>query len=718
MVNVMRTHPAVALSDRRTDRRPLHPGEPSVVLRHGWPPRRALAGLFLLLLLPPPSRAGELFHDDFSHLPPRIFSAPIKELTNAIQEYHYLRHRGVPTDPWENAICHSDAWLAGDEDGEPYLEQHLINQDAAIMNPTMITGDAEWSDYTVEVKVRPLSLAEMAGVVFRYHTNRHYYLFALTGGDRAVLKLRLPLEKQFRVAEWRALGSAPFTYDAKRYHHLKVENEGPRIRAYADGKLLVEASDNEILKGRAGVTANIPTRFRDFRVTTSDEKEGRIRERIAAREAELGRLRAANPRPRLWKKFHIAPYGAGRNARFGDLDGDGVPDMVIAQNVRKVYKNSFAQISCLAAFTLDGKLLWRIGRPDPYNDVIAHDTPFQIHDIDGDGANEVVMVRDFKIQIRDGKTGRLKRWAWMPAAPADNKMRPYEMEVGDSIAFFNFSGDPRRHEILIKDRYRTFWVFDNHLKLLWGGQGQLGHYPYPLDYDGDGKDEMVIGYSLYDDDGRRLWSHDRELRDHADGIVMGNFSGDPNGEIRVYSCGSDEGYLMFDIHGQILKHIRIGHAQSPSIAKYRSDVPGLQMMTINFWKNPGIITLLDFDGNILAQAEPIHTGSPVLPVNWRGDGIEFAMLSGNAREGGMIDGRLRRVVMFPDDGHPDYAFNVMDLTGDPRDEIILWDQEQVWIYTQDRPFPGKRIYAPVRNPAYNESNYQTTVSLPAWKNLR
>ena len=30
--------------------------------------------------------------------------------------------------------------------------------------------------------------------------------------------------------------------------------------------------------------------------------------------------------------------------------------------------------------------------------------------------------------------------------------------------------------------------------------------------------------------------------------------------------------------------------------------------------------------------------------------------------------------------------------------MILWDQERVWIYTQDRPFTGERIYAPVRNP--------------------
>jgi rhamnogalacturonan endolyase len=108
----------------------------------------------------------------------------------------------------------------------------------------------------------------------------------------------------------------------------------------------------------------------------------------------------------------------------------------------------------------------------------------------------------------------------------------------------------------------------------------------------------------------------------------------------------------------------------------------------------------------------------MLPVNWRGDGQEFVLLSGNSKEGGMIDGQLRRVVMFPDDGHPDLAANVLDLTGDQRDEIVLWDQERVWIYTQDRPFKGDRIYAPVRNPDYNESNYRTNVSLPGWEAVR
>jgi hypothetical protein len=220
---------------------------------------------------------------------------------------------------------------------------------------------------------------------------------------------------------------------------------------------------------------------------------------------------------------------------------------------------------------------------------------------------------------------------------------------------------------------------------------------------------------MYDYTGKKLWSLDKDLADHADGIVLGNFSGNPNGDIRCYIFGSDEGFVMTDLKGNVLVRSRVGHTQSPSVAKYRPDLPGVQLMTINFWKNPGIITIYNHDGQILEQGEPIHTGSAILPVNWRGDGQEFAMLSANIKEGGMIDGHLRRVVMFPDDGHPDLAYNVMNLTGDERDEIVVWDSKRVWIYTQDRPFTGKKIYAPLRNPDYNESNYRVNVSMPAWK---
>lgn len=662
--------------------------------------------------------SAELFRDDFSHFPPGWLSYPPNTLNAAIQEYHYFKHEGVPLGPWENVISQLDSWIVSDENGKPYLEEQYDDTTHQWANPIFLTGDPEWSDYTIEVKVKPLNLANMAGIAFRYRTNRHYYLFSLAGGSQARLELLQPLETALRKEDWKVLGTAPFAYDTKRYYTLKVENEGPRIRAYVDGKLVLQASDTDMLKGRAGVTTNGPARFQDFNVTASDAKAHEIAARIQARDAELVRLRDDNPKPKLWKKFETPRFGAGRNVRFGDLDGDGVPDMLIAQNIPRVRGDAFDQISCLTAVTLDGKVLWQQGKPDPRNGLLTNDTPFQIHDIDGDGRNEVVTIRDFQLQILDGRTGKIRKSVWMPKLPVTDKEHPYELESGDSIAFVNFSGNKDRHEILIKDRYTKFWIYNNQLELLWKGDGQTGHFPYPVDLNGKGYDSLMIGYSLWNNDGQRLWSHDNDIKDHADGIMVGNLSTDPKAEPRVYASGSDEGLIVFDIRGNILKHVRVGHNQSPSVAKFRPDLPGLQYMSVNFWKNPGIITLFDRDGNILEQDEPIHSGSPMLPVNWRGDGQEFCLLSGNIKEGGLIDGKLRRVVMFPDDGHPDLAANVLDLTGDQRDEIVLWDQNRVWIYTQDRPFTGTRIYAPIRNPDYNESNYRTNVSLPAWDTVK
>ena len=173
---------------------------------------------------------------------------------------------------------------------------------------------------------------------------------------------------------------------------------------------------------------------------------------------------------------------------------------------------------------------------------LTADTPFQIHDIDGDGRNEVVMVKDFKLQVLEGNTGRLRKWVWMPTALPDNGKKPFTLTNGDSLAFLNLSGTAGRREFLVKDRYSNFWTFDSDLERLWQGEGQTGHYPYPFDFDGDGRDELAIGYALWDHRGRQLWSHDAELDDHADGVAVGNFSGDPNAEPRVLRMGQRRGF--------------------------------------------------------------------------------------------------------------------------------------------------------------------------------
>lgn len=186
-------------------------------------------------------------------------------------------------------------------------------------------------------------------------------------------------------------------------------------------------------------------------------------------------------------------------------------------------------------------------------------------------------VRDFQLQILDGRTGRIKKWRWMPEVPElpanhpEGALRPYERELGDSLFFVNVSGNRDRHDILVKDRYRHFWIYNNQLELLWAGEGQTGHCPYPFDV--DGYDRIMIGYSMWDHTGRKLWSHDSDLQDHADSTAVGNFSGNPNEQARVYSTGSDEGFLMFSYDGQIMKHLLVGHAQCSSIGKYRMDLP-------------------------------------------------------------------------------------------------------------------------------------------------
>ncbi len=672
----------------------------------------------ILLLFACGVYAADLFRDDFSRFPPGLLSNPIGQLNGAIQEYHYIEHRGVRTHPWRNPIVHLDSWAVSDEDGKPYIEQHLVNDMPGRTTPLFVTGDDEWIDYTVEAAVKPLSLADLAGVAFRYRTSRHYYLFALRSGKEAVLLVRNPIEKQLRNAEWRQLGTVPFAYDTKRYYRLRVENNGPRIRALVDGKQLLSVSDGEIVKGQAGLMANVPARFQDFVVSVEDTVRSAIEQRIQEREAALSKIRASNPQPRLWKTFTTPGFGAGRNVRFGDLDGDGRLDLLIAQNIPRVRGDAFDHISCLTAVTLDGKVLWQLGRPDPRNGLLTNDTPFQIHDIDGDGRNEVILIRDFQLQVLEGATGKLRQRSWLPEAARDNKDRPYEINNGDSIAFLNLSGGKHSQEILVKDRYRWFWVFDKDLQLKWQGEGQTGHYPFPIDIDRDGRQEFIIGYTLWSHLRKPLWSHDKTIRDHSDGISAGSFGADPAAPSRIYICGSDEGFLMFDAAGTLLKHVRLGHAQTQSVGKYRPDLPGLQIYIANFWRSPGIVTLFDADANLLGQKEMTPGSTHLAPVNWRGDGQEFALLSGSTREGGMLDGHHRRVVMFPDDGHPDLAYHVADVTGDSRDEIILWDQERVWIYTQDRPAirgANGKVYAPVRNPDFNDSNYRAIVSLPAWK---
>ncbi len=654
-----------------------------------------------------------VFGDHFAAMPSGI----VMGVVGAEAEYHYLP-ACAPVQGWAVSAYRSDAgsqcaWRIVD-DGNRRAAAMVFKNKAKDMHPMLVAGDPLWRDYTLRASLVRDQENGWCGVVFRYRNDRCYYFFGLDG-PKAVLR-RVNQGKAFRELNVDTLAEAACGGKVGEYREAVVAVEGDHIRAELAGGPVLDVQDGTFGSGGIGLLADQPSRFTAVKVTMTGDAKSSFDESVTHREAELHDLQAKHPRPVVWRKFNIDGYGVGRNLRFGDLDGDGQLDILFGQVAHYGPKDANSELSCLTAVTFDGKELWQVGEQDMWKMFLTNDVAFQIHDLDGDGRNEVVYCMNQEIVVAEGATGKTLRKAPTPESPKDSKKgyNKFPRILGDSMFFCDTRGTGRAADILIKDRYTHFWVMDGQLKPLWDAACNTGHYPCAMDVDGDGKDEIAIGYSLYDHDGKLLWSLDGILQDHCDGVAIVKTRAD-DVRPRLLIAGSDEGMLQIDLSGRwILSHLFLGHVQNPGTADFRPDLPGLETITVNFWGNQGAIHIFDADGKVLTDFEPFQHGSLCQPVNWTGQPGELVALSVNPDDGGLWDGWGRRVVRFPADGHPDMCYAVLDVTGDCRDEIIVWDPDELWVYTQDdNPKPG-RLYKPVRNPLCNESNYRASVSLPGW----
>ena len=658
-----------------------------------------------------------LLNEDFGAFDVGLFSADVGPHT----EYHYLPV-AAPRHGWSVACFTSrqagTAWQVGESGGGKVMRQTYQSEGgrAPHSHPMISAGDVLWGDYTVTVRFTP-QVASRCGVVVRYHNNRCYTFFGLEEGHAALLFMRH--EKALHVPDERELAAAPFTWETGVEYEAVVSVSGPRYHATikaagaAEPLAMLDGEDATYLQGKIALLADGPAEFRSVRVTAPETGIATFAKLRSKRERELDELRERYPRPVVWNRFSTEGFGVGRNVRFGDLDGDGKPELVIGQMNAHGPRDAYSEVGCITAMGFDGRILWQSGEPDPEKYPLTNDVAFQVHDIDGDGRAEVIYGRDFELVITEGTTGKVKRKVPTPKSvpPADR----YERILGDCLYFCDVRGIGRPADILIKDRYWHFWLYDEKLRPLWDGACRTGHYPWAADVDGDGKDEIAIGYTLWDHDGKLLWSLEEEIADHADGVAIVDFKEKPGSQPKILYTASDEGLLMVSLDGRILEHHLIGHAQNPAVAKLRTDLPGLQVVSINFWGNQGILHFWDGAGRLYHDAEPLNMGSMCLPVNWTGEEPELWVHNPNVTWGGMFDGWGRPVVMFPDDGHPDMCNAVLDVTGDCRDEVVVWDPHRMWVYTQeDSPKTG-RLYRPVRNSLYNSSNYQASVSLPGWR---
>jgi rhamnogalacturonan endolyase len=654
-----------------------------------------------------------LLDDDYRAMTPGMLSSGV---IGAHSEYHYLSAT-APKGNWVVSAFRTPAsqlaWRLVEENGERLIWQSYTEgqNERAYTHPMLIAGDELWADYTIEVRFAPQSGDGRSGIVFRYHTDRVYY-FAGVSGQKAVLK-KINNGTAFRKLDETILADKPIATKPGEFIALRVTAAGDELTAEFGRDVKLTARDSSFKRGKIGYTSDVPTKYAAVRVTSSAAANGAFEKARQVRTTQAARLEAANPKMVLWKKISTPGFGVGRNLRFGDLDGDGRIDILIAQQNPHGPSDRYSEVGCLTALTLDGRQLWQNGLPDAWHDHLTSDVAVQIHDLDGDGKNDVIYCRGQEIVVADGATGKPKYKTPTPEAPIlEGQTNRFPRILGDCLYFCDFRGLGADRDLVIKDRYRNIWAYTDKLEPLWHLALNTGHYPYAFDIDGDGKDELAIGYSLVSHDGRKIWSLDGQLEDHADGVAILPFKdGAPP---RFLCAASDEGFFLADLKGNLIEHLQLGHVQNPSVGNYRPDLPGLETATINFWGNQGIVSCFDADGNLYHDFEPAQHGSMMLPLNWKGDGQEYWILSPNPVEGGAFDGWGRRVLRFPADGHPDMCVAVLDLTGDCRDEIVVWDPWELWIYTQsDNPKSG-RLYKPRRNPLYNESNYRTTVSLPGW----
>ncbi len=652
-----------------------------------------------------------ILQDEFDQLP----SAPLSKVLWARAEYHFLPESG-PKGPWNitaytSTIGSQRAWEITEHDGRHALWQTYTAGADKHIHPMVTAGDPLWKNYRLAVRFAPQSKERRSGVTFRLRNDRCYYFFGVLC-DHALLLL-VQDELEFRKPYEKVLARQEFSWNPDDDLEAVIEVDGARIQAQLNGKAVADLQDDTFTEGRIGLTADIPTRFTNVTVTTTPEEKQLLDARLQERAALEAKLQAANPTMKVWKKASLGEFGVGRNVRFGDLDGDGQIDALIGQMVHHGPKDRFSELSCLTAMTFDGKVLWQIGEPDPWKDHLTNDVAFQIHDLDGDGKQEVVYAMNQQLIIAEGATGQPLRQAPTPQSIVTEKNpQKFPRILGDSLFFADLRDLGRADHLLLKDRYTNFWILDAQLETLWHGSCTTGHYPYARDIDGDGREELFIGHSLYNPDGTQRWSLDSQFKDHTDAVIACDLHPEKPGELRVLNAASDEGFYIADIQGKILKRHRIGHAQNLTVANFRSDSPGLEMLVFNYWGNQGIAHFYDADGELYHDCEPANHGSMCLPVNWTGRDEEFWCLSPNPELGGLYDGWGRRVVTFPQDGHPDMCYMAFDVTGDCRDELIVWNPFEMWVYTQsDAPLPGK-LYRPTRNPLYNISNYGASGSFP------
>ncbi|MBN2475690.1 MAG: hypothetical protein JXB62_13845 [Pirellulales bacterium] len=396
------------------------------------------------------------------------------------------------------------------------------------------------------------------------------------------------------------------------------------------------------------------------------------------------------PRIAPWRHVALDPEYAGAWVVAGDVDGDGQAEIVSARNVDQ---NDVHYTSAVVAQRLDGSVVWRWGDPKIGRKKLHHDVACQIHDWDGDGRSEVVLCTKGFLVALDGASGRERRRVPLPD------------DATDCLTFADLSGQGRPTDVLVKTRYGQIWAFNRDGKLLWTvknpGGFRTAHHPLPVDVDGDGRDEIMAGYTLLGPDGRIRWTYRAETfdagRGHLDCCRVLRMADHPEDVRLVLTCCGANGLAVVNGLGKVLWEATGHHFESVDVGKICADVPGMQI-AVDIDHQPwgrGPIWVFDENGRHLGRIMTNYARHHAL-VDWTGDGTQAIVV---AEGRGVYDGHGRRIATFDMDEtgatrSAEMLALVGDMTGDGRADVMLTTRSSsaVYIYRNER---GRRPSTPV-----------------------
>lgn len=360
----------------------------------------------------------------------------------------------------------------------------------------------------------------------------------------------------------------------------------------------------------------------------------------------------------LLKRIDISQCGKGCRMRLGDLNGDGRLEIVMLQPDSGFDNRYFPHsVICATVFNLEGEMLWQTGTPDLESDCDTFcDIPAQVYDIDNDGNNELLIVSNGEFLVLDGMTGALKKSYPLPD--------PY---AHDCIIIADLEGRGYAQNIILKNRFHQLWAMDVNFNVMWTYKGNIGHFPWPYDINGDGRDELIAGYTILNGEGDVIGNIDGESG-HVNYIWVGDLYQSGESGISIAVQGSKTTLLTLD--GSLIGQIDDGTVYiAPG-----NLCPGVSGTEIGC--SGRNISLYSCHGDKLSETVS-HGGTLTAVHNLDASGTDMLLSYGSGMPASLFDSSLNQIFTFPYDGQVLWA----DLIGDNIPEILLLSGDKLEIYS-------------------------------------